>query len=164
MQPGAASNQGPSQADHVRPGVVFGYRTRGDWGSYSDGEGAVYYFGRTKQKAALDLDVNAANAVENQKELLRNKMRRVGLNAPSRMLLWVHVSDIDKYWDEFKQQLRGYWMRVDGTQPLITNQLCLGDHFFTVANMGVEDFGTWCKASMNKLLNPPRVYRIDVEV
>jgi len=162
MQP--ASNQGPSQEDHVRPGVVFGYRTRGDWGSFADGEGHMYYFGRTKQAAALEHDCDAANAEEVQKELLRNKMRRVGLNAPSRILLWAHVSDIDKYWDEFKQQLRGYWMRVSGTQPLITNQLCVGDHYFTVANMGPGEFGEWCKASMKKLLNPPRVFRIDVEV
>ena len=82
------------------------------------------------------------------------------------------VNDIDKFWDEFREQLRG-WLgpreEIDGVQPLITNQLCVGDNYFTVANVGPGDFGKWCRAMMDRLMHPrvlvqPRVFRIDIEV
>ena len=41
-------------ADFIKPGVIYGYRTKGDYGEYSEGQGDVYYFGRSKRKDMLD--------------------------------------------------------------------------------------------------------------
>ena len=162
QEPGAQA----VNADFIKPGIIYGYRAVADYGDFSDGQGNIYYFGRSKQQCMLDLDVSGENMIQDQKDMLKKKVRRTGLNAPSRMLMWVRVEDIDKYWDDFKQQLRG-WRRerdeIDGTSPLITNVLVVGDNWYTVENMGPADFGTWCRAMMQKILNPPRVFRIDVE-
>ena len=162
MQPGARapSDVGPVHADFVKPGIIFGYRAVCDYGSFSDGLGHIYNFGRSTQACMLELrhkpGEEAGHWIQRQKDMLKNKMRRTGLNAPSRMLLWARVSDIEKYWDEFKRQLGGWGGRlpVEGTEPLVTQQLVLGDQYYTVENMGVSEFGTWCNALITKLLEP----------
>jgi hypothetical protein len=140
--------------DFVRPGVVYGYRAVSEYGSFSDGQGAIYYFGRSQQQCVIDIG-EYSDSVQDQKDVLRHKLNRTGLNSPSRILLWKKVDDVDKYWDEFKQQLRG-WRRlrddIEGTSPLITNMLSLGDNFYCVENMNAEDFGVWCRAVFVALL------------
>jgi hypothetical protein len=140
--------------DFVRPGVVYGYRAVSEYGSFSDGQGAIYYFGRSQQQCVIDIG-EYSDSVQDQKDVLRHKLNRTGLNSPSRILLWKKVDDVDKYWDEFKQQLRG-WRRlrddIEGTSPLITNMLSLGDNFYCVENMNAEDFGVWCRAVVAALL------------
>ena len=156
-----------THADFIKPGIVYGFRTLGDFGSHSDGLGNLYYFGRSKQRCFLELPGTGEDVRKKQKEMLKKKGRHAGINAPSRMLLWVHVPDIDKFYDLLREQLRG-WLQereeVDGVQPEITHQVWVGDNYYTVSNVNVEDFGKWVRAIMNRLLNPPRVYRIDVEV
>jgi len=166
-QEAAPGAQGPTAADFEHPGIIFGYRAIADFGDFSDGKGHVYYFGRSKQQCMLDLDVSGEpNEVhQDQKNLLRRMMRLSGLNSPSRVLLWVRVQDLDKAWDDFREQLRGWRQEreeIEGTSPLITQELLLGDNFYTVENLGPEDFGTWCKAIL-QILHPPRVFTIDIE-
>ena len=147
----------PDDADFVKPGVIFGYRAISDYGCYSDGEGHVYNFGRSSQQCMLELRPTEGEAaghfVQRQKDMLKEKMRRTGLNGPSRILMWVRVSDIEKYWDEFKRQLGGWGgrLQIDGPEPLVTKQLVVGDQFYTVENMGVAEFGTWVNALISKL-------------
>ena len=155
-----------NHADHARPGVIFGFRTLGDFGEYSDGQGHMYYFGRTKQKCFLELPLTGEEVEKNQKEMLKTKGRHNGLNAPSRMLMWVRVKDIDMCWEDFRVQLRG-WLRTGVAvkdEPIITNHLWVGDNFYTVENVGPADFGKWCRATMDRIIKPARVFRIDVEV
>ena len=156
-----------THADFIKPGIIYGFRTLGDFGSHSDGLGNLYYFGRSKQPCFLQLPRTGEDVRKNQKEMLKKKGRHTGINQPSRVLLWVRVDDIDKYYDLFREQLRG-WLQereeIDGVQPEITNELWVGDNYYTVSNVNVEDFGKWVRAIMNRLLHPPRVYRIDVEV
>ena len=77
-------------ADHIKPGLIYGYRTKGDYGEYSEGQGNVYYFGRTRQKDVLDFRCTSIAWTQEDKdvtrELLRKKCNRTGLNAPSRIL------------------------------------------------------------------------------
>ena len=141
-----------SHEDFVKPGVIYGFRAVCEYGSFSDGQGNIYYFGRSKQKALLDFE-SAPGTEATQKELLRTKCRRVGMNAPSRMLLWAKVPDVEKCWDEFRQQLRWSRFEVEGMKrPEVTHQCAVGDNWFTVANVDVSDFGEWCRAIMQKLL------------
>ena len=166
MQPGS-SNTGPVHADFVKPGVIYGFRTVGDYGDYSDGLGNVYYFGRSKQKCFLDLPVSGEDMIAAQKEMLKKKGRFTGLSGPSTMLLWVRVTDIEKFWDDFRMRLRDWLphrVQIENVSPLITQQCVLGDQYYTVENMNVGDFGKWCRETMEKLIVPPRVFRIDVEV
>jgi len=128
-----------TQEDYERPGVLYGYRAVSDYGSFADGLGHVYYFGRSKKRYAIE----AAN-VEEQKMVLKRKIKRRGLNLPSRILLWCIVPNVDHAWDELKEAL--VWSRKSTNwSPEITQQCVLGDHWFTVGNMGPEDFGAWCK-------------------
>ena len=93
-------------------------------------------------------------------------MRCQGLNSPSRVLLWVRVQDLGKSWEEFRDQLRGWRDErdgIEGTRPLITNVLAVGDNFYTVENLVPEDFGTWCRAMMQMFLHPPRVFTLDID-
>ena len=171
-QEAAPGAQGPVDADFINPGIIFGYRAIADYGDFSDGQGHVYYFGRSKQQCMLELDVSGEQheVHQGQRDLLRKRMRCTGLNSPSRILLWVRVQDVDKAWDDFQEQLRGWRDErdaIEGTSPLITNVLVLGDNWFTVENLGPEDFGTWCKAMLDEILNPRAVSRlltIDIDV
>ena len=83
------SEEGAVHADHIKPGLIYGYRTKGDYGEYSEGQGNVYYFGRTRQKDVLDFACVGEGVHDLQRELLKKKCCRSGLNAPSRVLLWV---------------------------------------------------------------------------
>ena len=78
-EPGARSN-----ADFIRPGVIYGYRACGDYGDDRN----IYYFGRTKQAVARACPVSGEGIFERQKLVLKNRCRRVGLNTPSSMLIW----------------------------------------------------------------------------
>ena len=145
--------------DFVHPGIIYGFRTIGDY----DGDN-IFYFGRSKQECFLNLDGDSAQ----QKEMLRRKGKFGGIGAPSRILLWARVEDIDEMWFMFKQELTRGWLRrptaVGDIVPNITHQLSLGENWFQVDNVGVEDFGTWCRATMQRLLNGPRVFQVDVEM
>jgi hypothetical protein len=159
------TDEGPIHADFVKQGVIFGYRAGGDYATKG-----IYNFGRSTQACMLELrrkdGEDDGEWIRRQKDMLKTKMRRTGLNAPSQMLLWVRVSDVETYWDEFKRQLGGWGGRlqtkatienlalvpIDGKEPLVTQQLDVGDQFYTVENMGVSDFGTWCNALISKLL------------
>ena len=153
------SDVGPVAADFVKPGIMFGYRTISEYGSFSDGEGNIYNFGRSSQRCMLDLQradgEEAGDWARRQKDMLKNKMRRTGLNAPCRLLMWVRVPDIDKFWDDFKEELAGWGSvrrGIEGTSPLITQQCVVGDNYYTVANMNVTDFGNWCNAVSDKMI------------
>ena len=148
------------EREQKKTGVIFGYRAVSDYGSFADGQGHVYNFGRSAQKEMVECnDIQPEGEVSDlatrQKELLKKCMRRTGLNAPSKVLLWAVVSDLDRYWDEFKMQLQGWGGRlpVEGKDPLVTQQQVVGDYFYTVENMGVEEFGTWCNAILSKVLS-----------
>lgn len=127
-------------SDFARQGVVYGYRAVGDYGSAAVGLGNIYYFGRSKQASVFAV---RGNDEETQKETLRKKCKRDGLNAPRRVMLWVRVQDVDQVWEDVRMKLRG--------QPLITNHATLGDNWYTVENMGPEDFGTWCDGVVRQL-------------
>ena len=171
-------------ADFIKPGVIYGYRTKGDYGEYSEGQGNVYYFGRSKQKDMLDFACAGEAVHEQQRELLRKKCSRSGLNAPSRILLWVRVCDIEKVWDELRRALRTPYAPFSNDRPSepepptsITNHLMLGDNFYTVEGLGPNDFGIWIRAVVDKIVESParvvdslraaaavRVFRILIEV
>ena len=175
-------------ADHLKAGVLYGYRTKGDYGDFSDGQGNVYYFGRTRQKDVLDFKCTSIAWTQEDKdvtrELLRKKCNRTGLNAPSRILLWKRVCDIEKGWDELRRALRTPYApfsddRASEPEPptSITNHLMLGDNFYTVEGLGPNDFGIWIRAVVDKIVESParvaalvqaaaavRVYRIEIEV
>ena len=139
--------------DFVVPGVIYGYRAVCEYGSFSDGLGNIYNFGRSRQKALLDLEC-APGTEARQKELLRTKCKRIGMNAPSRMLMWVKVKDIEKMFNDFRQQLRWCRIEVEGSslRPEVTHQCAIGDNWYTVANVDVSDFGEWCRGLMRQLL------------
>ena len=84
-----------SHQDFVVPGVIYGFRAVCEYGSFSDGLGNIYYFGRSKQKDMLDFaclgEGTSTPEHEQQCELRKKKCNRSGLNAPSRVLLWVRV-------------------------------------------------------------------------
>ena len=175
-------------ADHLKAGVLYGYRTKGDYGEYSEGQGNVYYFGRTRQKDVLDFKCTSIAWTQEDKdvtrELLRKKCNRTGLNAPSRILLWKRVCDIEKGWDELRRALRTPYApfsdarhREPEPPTSITNHLALGDNFYTVEDLGPNDFGIWIRAVVDKIVKAParvvdslraaaavRVFRILIEV
>ena len=175
-------------ADFIKPGVIYGYRTKGDYGEYSEGQGNVYYFGRTRQKDVLDFKCTSIAWTQEDKdvtrELLRKKCNRTGLNAPSRILLWKRVCDIEKGWDELRRALRTPYApfsddRASEPEPptSITNHVALGDNYYTVEGIGPDTFGIWIREVVSKTVRSPsrvadsfraasavRVYRIEIEV
>ena len=134
MQPGANYEA----EKHV--GVVYGYRAIGDYGDNTD----VYYFGRTKLAAAyaMSLEGPADGVHERQKRMLRKKCRRVGLGRPSRVLLWGRSEDVDKDWDALKMILRGHTQ----DEMRLTNELLIGDNWFSCEDHGPDALGTWLRA------------------
>ena len=62
VRPGVVS--GFQNDENAQPGVVYGFRTVGDYGCYSDGLGAMYIFGRTKARAMVEYE----NEIEGQLE------------------------------------------------------------------------------------------------
>ena len=134
-------------------GVIYMYRSIGDYGSFADGLGAAYYFGRSKQAAFLD--INLVGDEPKQKEIIVRHARCSGLNRPSRVLLWCRVLllDLEEMWNRVRDNARGHiWRSVpDGqTRPLCTQQCVLGDNWFTVENVGSEEFGRWVRAVAKK--------------
>ena len=133
----------------MEPGLLFGYRPLADYGSYSDGLGNIYRFGRTRLKDLWGREV--MGNVEMQKEMLVKRLNCMGLNKPSTILLWVYTEDVVELWDRMKRQLKGGWWRptpvenAPPTIPIITNHLRLGDSWFSVENMGPADFGVWVR-------------------
>ena len=146
-----------THADFVKKGLIYMYRPLADFGD----EKHVYYFGRTKQACMLELKVeDGANSFDaGRLDLLKKKCKCVGLNTPSRVLLWACVSDVDYCWDELRRELVGGWMgtqrleiegRDDLQAPEVTQYLLLGDNWFGVSNMCPGDFGSWCRAFAEK--------------
>ena len=136
----------PGAANVAQPGVVFGYRPLADFGSFSDGLGNIYKFGRSRLEEMWNRDV--MDCVDLQKELLVRRVNCGGLNRPSTILLWVYTDNVAELWDRVKRHLKGNWWRDREPQdltPIITNHLRLGDSWYSVGNMGPTDFGTWAR-------------------
>ena len=135
------------------PGVVFGFRTLGDYGCYSDGLGAMYIFGRTKLRSLVDYEPVGAQ-LENERNmcaLIRERTKHMGLNSPSRIVVWARVPDLYAGWYTLTDVLKGLLIPdVDAgvPDPIITNHLVLGTNYYSVSNMNEEDFGIWVKAHM----------------
>ena len=132
---------------NIQAGTIFGYRALGDFGSFADGLGAVYYFGRSKRE-----DFRQPQLIVNrqlQKEMIpRHCSRCSGLNRPAQMLLWeVTFFDVEQLWGRIKDNLRGnIWAPYQGRRPVITQQLQLGDNWYTVSNMGPQEFRMWVQS------------------
>ena len=126
---------------------MFAYRAIGDYGSFADGLGHVYNFGRSSRHQFID--VQAIGDEQKQKEILIKYGRRTGLNRPARVLLWAYTQNLDEMWDRIKDNVRGnVWRPRPSTasteeHPICTQQCMLGDHWYTVENLGPEDFGEW---------------------
>ena len=108
FQPGAAVPQVPQDK-----GVCYGYRAKGDFG---DGK-HIYYFGRSRQTALYQsilaedsgrLVYVPENELEDKrKRLLISKSKRLGLNQPSRIVMWGTSEKLEKDWDILRDILRG---------------------------------------------------------
>jgi hypothetical protein len=120
-------------------------------GDFGD-DATIYYFGRTRQQRAYDMSLEgiAAGVHARQKKMLKHNCRRVGLNSPSRVLLWGRTTNVEKDWDGLKDFLKGHRFAVDN-HPLITNQLWVGDNWFTCESHGPEALGMWVRAVWNLL-------------
>ena len=133
-------------AEQQHSGVVYGYVALGSYG-----DELIYYFGRSKQAAMYNMSLEGVQAEvhERQKKLLKDRCRRAGLSAPSRVLLWGRSTDVDKDWDSIKDFLKGN--RWAPGHPLITNELWVGDNWFTVESLGPEGFGRFVRTVWNTL-------------
>ena len=136
----------PGQQQRVG-GIVFAYRAIGDYGSFADGLGHVYNFGRSSREQFID--VAAIGDEEKQKEILTKYGRRNGLNRPARVLLWTYTPNLEEMWERMVDNVRGNVWRSrhagasTDQHPICTQQCMLGDHWYTVENLGPEDFGEW---------------------
>ena len=131
-------------------GVIYGYRTFGDFGDDAN----IYYFGRTKVQAVYNMSLEGVpdGVHARQKKMLKSRLRRVGMNAPSRVLLWGRTTNVDRDWDDMKDFLKGHRRRLFNVvqqHPLITNELWVGDNFFTCESHGPEDLGLWVRSVWN---------------
>jgi len=138
-------------------GIIFGYLAVGEHGEYSDGEGAMYYFGRSRKRCMLDLNAKGSDAKHEKKDMIRKRIGQRGLNAPSKVLVWERTNDLEKVWDLFKIELSGWRSQRDVAEgpvqgrPEITQQLYVGDNWYTVSNMLISEFGEWCTEILRKL-------------
>ena len=138
-------------------GIIFGYIAMGEYGEYSDGEGAMYYFGRSARKCMLRLDADGPDAKHEKKEMIKKRIGMRGLNAPSRVLVWERTNDLEKVWDLFKIELSGWRSQREVAEgpvqgrPEITQQLYIGDNWYTVSNMLINEFGERCTETLQKL-------------
>ena len=135
----------------MKEGLIYGFETVGSFGG-----APLYNFGRTRVQDVVQMQRQArAESNEDwanrQKDVLKKRMKRFGLNTPSRMLLWLRVPDLDAAWDELVEHLRGHgtFMSKAGTIPLVTLQMQLGDHWYTVENLSSEQFGKWIQTVMH---------------
>ena len=137
-------------------GIIFGYLAVGEHGEYSDGEGAMYYFGRSRKRCMLDLNAKGSDAKHEKKDM-RKRIGQRGLNAPSKVLVWERTNDLEKVWDLFKIELSGWRSQREVAEgpvqgrPEITQQLYVGDNWYTVSNMLISEFGEWCTEILQKL-------------
>ena len=120
-------------------------------GDYGD-DAAIYYFGRSRLAKMYDMSLEGpADTVHaRQKKMLKETCRRTGLNACSRVLLWGRTTDLKKDWDDLKDFLKGSRFSQD-THPLVTNQIWVGDNWFTCESHGPEGFGIFVRAVWNRL-------------
>ena len=139
-------------------GIIFGYLAVGEHGEYSDGEGAMYYFGRSKKRCMLALVADGPDAKHEKKDMIRKKIGMRGLNAPSKVLVWEQTTDLERVWDLFKIELSGWRSQREVAEgpvqgrPEITQQLYVGDNWYTVSNMSISEFGEWCTEILQKLI------------
>ena len=157
----AFRGEGPTHEDFIKPGVIYGFRTLGMYPRQTGNvpEKYIYCFGRSRHEAFREVPEDGEGAATEQKALLR-KRRFTGMNAPNYMTLWVRVADIEKCWDAFRQCLRRGAcdpVTIDGVAPSLTQDYEVGDNFYTVWNMGTETFGRWCRATMQKIVEPPQL-------
>ena len=137
-------------------GIIIGYLAVGKHGEYSDGEGAMYYFGRSRKRCMLDLNAKGSDAKHEKKDM-RKRIGQRGLNAPSKVLVWERTNDLEKVWDLFKIELSGWRSQREVAEgpvqgrPEITQQLYVGDNWYTVSNMLISEFGEWCTEILQKL-------------
>ena len=128
---------------------MFAYRAIGDYGSFADGLGHVYNFGRSSRRQFID--VHAIGNEEKQKEILVKYGRRTGLNRPARVLLWVYTTNVEELWERIVDNVRANVLRPRPATastdevPICTQHCMLGDQWYTVANLGPEDFGEWIR-------------------
>jgi len=132
-----------------KKGVVYGFRTFGAWGE----DGTIYYFGRSRQ--ALLQDVQLLNNEDLQKEMLVRRLKLSGLNKPAKMLFWLRVveCDVQRLWSGITEHLKANFFiaRAPGKKtPLITQHLWVGDNWFSVKNMGEDEFSEWCSEVVQK--------------
>ena len=138
-------------------GIIFGYLAVGEHGEYSDGEGAMYYFGRSRKRCMLDLNAKGSDAKHEKKDMIRKRVGQRGLNAPSKVLVWERTNDLERVWDLFKIELSGWRSQREVAEgpvqgrPVITQQLYVGDNWYTVSNMLINEFGEWCTEILQKL-------------
>ena len=135
------------------PGVVYGFRAVGEYGSYSDGYGTMYVFGRSRSRDMVEFDrgmFDRTYADASMKEMLMGRSHHRGLNAPAAILLWARVPDIYEGWDKLNNNLKGIYVhrQFDFAEPIITNHLALGSNYYTVSNVNHEEFGRWVRAHM----------------
>ena len=138
----------------LTPGVVYGFRTLGEYGCYSDGLGEMYVFGRSKSRDVLEFDRGVHEppvADAKMKELLSTRPHHRGLNSPAVILLWARVPDIYDGWDRINNILKGILVpRVfEFAEPIITNHVAIGPNYYTVSNIDHERFGHWVRSHMS---------------
>ena len=132
-----------------KKGVVYGFRPFGAWGE----DGTIYYFGRTRQGWLQDIDPGSNEDL--LKAVLIRRLKLAGLNKPMKMLFWLRVveGDIQRVWAGIVDHLKGNFFldRAPGKRtPLITQHLWVGDNWFSVKNMGQNDFSEWCGEVIEK--------------
>ena len=153
VRPGVVS--GFQNDENAQPGVVYGFRTVGDYGCYSDGLGAMYIFGRTKARAMVEYENEIEGQLQheiNMGELIRNHTHHKGLNSPGHVMVWARVPDVHTGWYTLSDVLKGFvipTVEVSVPVPIITNHLVLGSNFFSVSNVNEEDFGIWINAHLH---------------
>jgi len=132
----------------IHAGVVYAYVAFGDFGDNA----TIYYFGRTKIACVreLSLDGDPAMVAGRQKYLIKNNCRRSGLNQPSRIILWGKTTDVEKDWDDLKDILKG-WRPARAVRPLVTNQLWVGDNWYSCESHGPIEFGAWVRGEWNRM-------------
>ena len=132
-----------------KKGVVYGFRPFGAWGE----DGTIYYFGRTRQGWLQDIDPGSNEDL--LKAVLIRRLKLAGLNKPMKMLFWLRVveGDIQRVWAGIVDHLKGNFFldRAPGKRtPLITQHLWVGDNWFSVKNMGEDEFTEWCAEVIQK--------------
>ena len=143
MQPGAQIEVPLSYGEES--GVVYAYRPIAEYGSFSDGLGDIYYIGRSKRREFSAPDVMLSHDL--QKEVLNRCGPARGLNKASRVLLWMHVPDMQGMWERLVDNVRGnVWRpRLDpaNERPALTHHCGLGDNWYSCATMGPGGIGEW---------------------